>query len=902
MIRYLLLLIILSGIHLSSYAQGYLHTSGKKIVNGSSEEIILRGIGTGNWFLQEGYMMNTADFAGTQHALRKKLIETIGSERTNTFYKSWLDNHFTRTDVDSMKAWGFNSVRVAMHYKWLTLPIEDEPVSGQDTWLEDGFVRLDSLLDWCGDNQMYLILDLHGAPGGQGKDANISDYDPTKPSLWESFENRRKTVALWARLANRYANEPWIGGYDLINEPNWDIPGGIKLRELYIQITNAIRAVDINHMIIIEGNWFANDYTGLTPPWDNNMVYSGHKYWNYNTLSDLNFLLSMRESWNVPIWLGESGENSNSWFTSLIELCESNSIGWSWWPVKKAGINNVLQVPECQAYNNLISYWKNGSPYVTADQAFNALMEWSDNHRIENCEVKRDVIDAMLRQPHTTATIPFRVYKVGDPVNAVNYDMGRSSYAYWDTDSANYYLSTNLYTAWNKGWIYRNDGVDIEKCIDTYPGSNGYSVGWTDNKEWMQYTIYADSAAAYTFRIRSASLYAAAGIVHLSINGTDISSPKSLTGSGNWNVWRSDSVSGIILPAGKSSLRLHFDRGGSNINLFTFTNPVSASSIPFTYISSETSATGNEIIVTLNKDITTFNALPSDFQITANGIPLVINDLSLVSDNSRKMVISLSGAVSFNDNLIISYNANSIKSGESFLGAFTNKAVKNTLPSRFIIPEKIEAENFNFNNGFQLEDCSDIGGGKNTAYASNGDYLDYLVYVPEEGEYQIQFRIASLYSNGIISLRTSTGAGFQIIGNLSVPATGGWQVWSSQNISVNLPAGNITLRLYSVAGEYNINWFSITAPTGIEDITLTGPLKVYPNPGNGIFNLETPCTNGDKITVKVKDIAGRDVFTGDPSWSCSEIHELNLSHLVPGLYVVRVSSPKGVMSTKLMIL
>lgn len=209
MIRFLFLFVfslITSGIT----AQGFLHTSGKYIFNGAGEEVILRGIGTGNWLLMEGYMMKSAEVAGTHTGFRNKLTQTIGAELTEEFYETWLDNHFTRADVDSMKSWGFNSVRVAMHYKWFTLPIEDEPVAGQDTWLEDGFVRIDSLLDWCGDNQMYLILDLHGAPGGQGKDANISDYDPAKPSLWESPENRRKTVALWARLAERYAQEPWI--------------------------------------------------------------------------------------------------------------------------------------------------------------------------------------------------------------------------------------------------------------------------------------------------------------------------------------------------------------------------------------------------------------------------------------------------------------------------------------------------------------------------------------------------------------------------------------------------------------------------------------------------------------------------------------------------------------------
>ena len=86
--------------------------------------------------------------------------------------------------------------------------------------------------------------------------------------------NRTKTVALWKKLAEKFATDTTIAGYDLINEPNWNLPGGTLLRNLYEDITDSIRTVDTNHIIFIEGNWFANTFTGLTPPWDNNMAYS----------------------------------------------------------------------------------------------------------------------------------------------------------------------------------------------------------------------------------------------------------------------------------------------------------------------------------------------------------------------------------------------------------------------------------------------------------------------------------------------------------------------------------------------------------------------------------------------------------------------------------------------------
>ena len=176
-----------------------------------------------------------------------------------------------------------------MHYNLYTLPVEEEPVPGENTWLEKGFALTDSLVKWCAANSMYVILDLHAAPGGQGRDAAISDYDDSKPSLWESDANKTKTIALWRKLAERYKNEKWIGGYDLINETNWNFTAGAHqngcgettnapLKKLFTDITAAIREVDPNHLIFIEGNCWANNHNGLFPAWDNNMAISFHKY------------------------------------------------------------------------------------------------------------------------------------------------------------------------------------------------------------------------------------------------------------------------------------------------------------------------------------------------------------------------------------------------------------------------------------------------------------------------------------------------------------------------------------------------------------------------------------------------------------------------------------------------
>ena len=562
--------LISTQVTIQAHKTGFVHADGTEIHDQYGNNLVTRSIGTGNWMLQEGYMMQTADVANTQWLFRERLEELIGKAKTDEFYASWLDNHFTRADLDSLKAWGFNSLRPALHYKCFTLPIEDEPISNKQTWLEDGFERLDALVEWCADNQMYIFLDMHGCPGGQGKDAAISDYNPAKPSLWQDYRNQTKLIALWEKIAARYADNPWVGGYDVINETNWDLPGGTALRSLLERITDAIRRVDKNHMIIIEGNNWGNDYTGLKPAWDDNMCYSFHKYWNYNDQNSIGWLISMRTELQRPIWLGESGENSNTWFTDCIALAESNNIGWSFWPVKKSGNNNVLRSITNPDYTALIDYWRGKAPKPTAEAAFDAVMTFSQNHRIENCIIQRDVIDAMIRRPHTHDTHPYIHRSTTDTIHFAHYDLGKTGYAYRDNDDVDYHGATGTFVTWNQGRQLRNDGVDIELNHDP-EASSGYSVGWLDKDEWMQYTIDDATAGSYSLRFRYAA-NRSDGKIYLTCNEQRITETISLskTGSG-WYEWKTIEIGDVKLPQGECRIRIHIVDDGFNLNWMKFT-------------------------------------------------------------------------------------------------------------------------------------------------------------------------------------------------------------------------------------------------------------------------------------------------------------------------------------------
>jgi endoglucanase len=406
--RHIILCVCLCLCLFKGVGQGFLKTRGPLIVNEKGEKVILRGMGLGGWMVQEGYMLKVGNI-GPQHRIRKRIDSLIGPDKTREFYAAWLASHTRKIDIDSMASWGFNSVRLPMHYHLYTPAVDEEPVAGVNTWLEEGFALTDSLISWCKVNHLYLILDLHATPGGQGNDLPISDRDPSKPSLWESTANQQKMIALWRRLAERYVNEPWIGGYDIINEPNWGFEDtadrrgtaektNAPLRKLMMDITAAIRSVDKNHIIIIEGNGFGNNYRGVLPPWDDNMVLSFHKYWNPNTDTAIRGYLDLRDKYHIPLWLGESGENDNLWFRDAVKLVERHDIGWSWWPLKKIGTSNPLEIRMSPAYKRLVDYWNGRGPRPTKGEAEQGLQQLLKDVRLENNIYHKEVTDALFQR------------------------------------------------------------------------------------------------------------------------------------------------------------------------------------------------------------------------------------------------------------------------------------------------------------------------------------------------------------------------------------------------------------------------------------------------------------------------------------------------------------------------
>ncbi len=881
-------------------SQGFVHTQGKIIVDGNNDTLLMRAMGLGGWMLQEGYMIKTASFASPQHKIREKIEQLIGAADTDLFYDAWLANHVRKIDIDSLASWGFNTVRLPMHYNLFTLPIEDEPVLGQQTWLTKGFELTDSLISWCKQNNMYVILDLHGAPGGQGKDAAISDYDETKPALWESVHNRDKMVALWKRIANRYKDETAIAGYDLLNEPNWQMTNNGPLKALYLEVTDSIRAVDTNHMILIEGNWFANDFTNLTPPWDNNMVYSPHKYWSHNEVANIQWVLPMRDNYNVPLFFGESGENSNTWFRDAIKLFEDHNIGWAWWPMKKVDdIAGPLSINRSSGYQTLLNYWENGGTQPTAAFAKAVLMQFADDLKIENCFYQKDVIDAMFRQVQSDETVPYRHHTIPGPVYASDFDMGVANEAYKDTEVANYHLSTGNYTAWNSGWQYRNDGVDLEVCTDNV-FTTGYNMGFLDAGEWTQYTTTVMADAVYDIDVRVAA-NAGSGKFHFSMDGATITPVTSVPNTGGWQTWQTVTIPNVILGTNDKKLRLNINNSGFNISSFNFIQKGATTSLATAFVSAKT-IDNNNIQLVLNKPLTgPLPSSPADFLIYSNGNSIPITNVELSTDNKRIINFTVNHVIEFDQVLKISYTGNQINATDgTALTAFTLEDVENTLALIHNIPGRIEAEDYFHQVGTQKEFTSDLNGVYNLGYLDVDDYMDYNVDIQTATTYDLSFRTASQSDMGELEMQLIDGSGnVTVLKNITFSPTGNWQTWATTNTTVTMPTtGRQHLRLVVKQAPFNFNWFELTNVTNTNEVKSIENIQVFPNPSQGLFNVRADMTMTQNVTIEVYNTIGQNLWNKTIENTTNLQETLDLSSYPNGNYFIIIKAASGKVYTQ----
>jgi endoglucanase len=305
--------------------QGFVHTDGTRLVDGQGHALMLRGTNLGNWLVQEGYMFHFDKGPQSVREIEALTNELLGPEAADKFWRSYRERYVTRDDIQFLKQAGFNSIRIPIHYKYFQADNSD------------GFALLDRVIEWSREAGLYVVIDMHCAPGGQ-TGANIDD-SWGYPWIYDSPEAQQLTIDTWKRIAAHYRESKTVLGYDLLNEPIPHFPElrkfNSKLEPLYRRIVAGIREVDANHVVILGGAQWDTNFEVFGPPFDKNVVYNFHKYWMPPEQKEIQTYVDFREKYHVPLWMSESGENKDEWITQFRELLDKNQIGWAFWPYKK---------------------------------------------------------------------------------------------------------------------------------------------------------------------------------------------------------------------------------------------------------------------------------------------------------------------------------------------------------------------------------------------------------------------------------------------------------------------------------------------------------------------------------------------------------------------------------------
>ena len=169
---------------------GFVQVRGTELVDGAGQPLFLRGIGLGNWLLPEGYMWHFKHAVGPRQ-IHEVVAQLIGDAGARRFWSEWRERYITAADVRLIRELGFNSVRLPLHHGLFIDPERPGEPTGP------GWALLDRFIGWCKAEGVYVLLDLHGAPGGQ-TGTGIDD-SPGYPFLFIDAESRDLTVALWRR-------------------------------------------------------------------------------------------------------------------------------------------------------------------------------------------------------------------------------------------------------------------------------------------------------------------------------------------------------------------------------------------------------------------------------------------------------------------------------------------------------------------------------------------------------------------------------------------------------------------------------------------------------------------------------------------------------------------------------
>jgi endoglucanase len=362
--------------------ENWLKVSGDHIVNQKGETIILRGFGLGGMLHMENFING---YPFNEETMKEGLLKVMGKKKYDLYFDNFLKNYFTESDAEYIHSLGLNLVRIPINYHLF----EDDMNPG--VIKEEAFKHLDRVINLCAKYQIYTIIDLHALPGCQNQHWH-SDNPTHIAFFWIHKDFQDRALHLWEVIAYHYKNQPWVAGYDLINEPADH--SGEKLFPYYKRLRDAIKKVDPNHILFLEGDRYAKDFSKFTEIWDN-VVYTNHdyalpgftgeypgyangRYFDKDTLvqeflKKSEFMLKQK----VPIWVGEFGpvytndqsKDETRYRVLKDQLSYYNKYKASWciWLYKDLGLQAIIHQKKDTPYMKLVSSFLKKKDYVGAD-------------------------------------------------------------------------------------------------------------------------------------------------------------------------------------------------------------------------------------------------------------------------------------------------------------------------------------------------------------------------------------------------------------------------------------------------------------------------------------------------------------------------------------------------------
>src|SRR5918911_1749220 len=238
---------------------------GNRIVDGEGNDVVLRGFGLGGWMNMENFITG---YPANEEAQREGIRSVLGPEKYAYFFDRFLEHFFGPDDAAFIHSLGLNLLRLPLNYRHF----EDDMAPMEIK--ESGFKHLDRVIKLCADHGIYTIIDLHALPGYQNQ--HWHSDNPTHMALfWKHKHFQDRAVHLWEVFAERYRDNSWVAGYNLIKAPA--DPTEQMIMPVYRRLVDAIRAIDPDHLIFLEGNRYSLDFHMFGEPWAG-VVYTNHDY------------------------------------------------------------------------------------------------------------------------------------------------------------------------------------------------------------------------------------------------------------------------------------------------------------------------------------------------------------------------------------------------------------------------------------------------------------------------------------------------------------------------------------------------------------------------------------------------------------------------------------------------